>query len=105
MRIGGLVRFRLTLKGFLVRTPGLGNSLAVRESRSRLTITIRKHRLGTRRSTAAELTASESSAPALGSAPEKSTWQFRLLFAYTGTRVQPSTNSALRLHDPLQEMR
>jgi len=29
----------------------------------------------------------------------------RLLFSYTRIRVQPSTNSALRLHDPLQEVR
>jgi hypothetical protein len=36
---------------------------------------------------------------------EKSTLQFRLLFSYTGTRVQPSANSALRLHNPLQEVR
>ena len=30
---------------------------------------------------------------------------FRFLFPYTGIRVQPSANSAMRLHDPLQEMR
>ena len=30
---------------------------------------------------------------------------FRLLFPYTDTRVQPSANSALRFHDPLQEVR
>ena len=35
----------------------------------------------------------------------KSTLNFRLLFSYTGARVQPSANSALRFHDPLQEMR
>jgi len=31
--------------------------------------------------------------------------QFRFLFSYTGTRVQSSANSALRFHNPLQEMR
>jgi len=31
--------------------------------------------------------------------------RIRFLFAYTGTRVQPSANSAVRFHDPLQEMR
>ena len=45
-------------------------------------------------------------ASALGSdSSVKSTLKFRLLFSYTGTRVQPSANSAVRLHDPLQEMR
>ena len=29
----------------------------------------------------------------------------RLLFSYTAIRVQPSANSTLRLHNPLQEMR
>jgi hypothetical protein len=36
---------------------------------------------------------------------EKSTLSFRLLFSYTGSRVQPSANSALRLRGPLQEVR
>jgi hypothetical protein len=30
---------------------------------------------------------------------------FRLLFSYTGVRVQPSANSAMRFRDPLQEVR
>ena len=37
---------------------------------------------------------------------EKSTWlHVRLLFSYTDIRAQPSANSALRLHNPLQEVR
>ena len=35
----------------------------------------------------------------------KSTLNIRLLFAYTCNRVQSSANSAVRFHDPLQEVR
>ena len=40
-----------------------------------------------------------------GSDQEKSILHIRLLFSYTGTRVQHSADSVLRLHDPLQEVR
>jgi hypothetical protein len=64
MRIGDGIRFALTSMPFPVRILGMGAAPAAGDSKSSLSATSRKRRFGTRRSTAAEKPAPDSSATA-----------------------------------------